>query len=788
MEQPPLPSDKSDLSRARGQGPIENKGYFVEGIVIRALPGLYSYSVETANKEVLACKNAATATATIVGVKDLATISVGTPVMVWIPVKGSRDGIIMCAIPGHKAGTGQVTPRQFTSDPESGFALYSEEYYKALVKDKSNNQKIFAQAGRPLDVNPGDWGKINEHGVFLGILGLTAVMRASQGCAIEVHTLDDLLRLRSGQYQHFTSFGEHHIYNDGGQISVEICGSSRQHEVCGKDAIGSEIFEETSSADNNNKDLHIKPMEVEATLKRRFQMFFGHLGLLQMFVANPEEGDEKYSRAANHQGLFHMSVGDNGRFDVTSAAGVAITRDEIIPIPKKLKEPWDPSGDKPEESNKAEAKEGFELPDGFTGGTHLAVRDMTAWAKRHSYQRFDELEKDWHVPEATDLESPKNGYDKISGSGVESTEPFDKYKDKRCGIYTNPDGSVTIMDAAGSQIVLDGKGGIQIGGAGNVTIMPGTNVVLMGGDDVIIKAKNSVDISATAKDVRIKAEKNLHAYSGGGVLVESAGEKGGHGFTDGTVGEDNATSGVTIKAKKRVFIWGEDVFISGIKSMAIEVAKGASSGIKFIADTVKVVANNIRLAANGKAQLELSEGGNAYLVASTSAAIAGQSSVTVAQGAEHWVPLTKIDAVDPGAIILPSGQSDKATQYDGDRSWMGEYNESGRDPIKFTFRNETQYATTDFELYQLAWQQLIDKNPVALKDAGISSSDTWEEKEVNGTMPFPGIEKMSSSVYIVLSGGEVNVDENGKMKARTAMTKTVQFTRSSLSEYKTRKR
>jgi hypothetical protein len=119
---------------------------------------------------------------------------------------------------------------------------------------------------------------------------------------------------------------------------------------------------------------------------------------------------------------------------------------------------------------------------------------------------------------------------------------------------------------------------------------------------------------------------------------------------------------------------------------------------------------------------------------------------------------------------------------------MGEYNESGRKPIKFTFRNEVQYATTDFELYQLSWQQLIDKSPKALQDVGISTSDTWQEKEVNGTMPFPGIEKMSSSVYIILSGGEVNVDENGKMKARTAMAKTIQFTRSSLNEYKVRKR
>jgi len=786
MDDRPVPEKKDDVSRARGKGPIENTGLFVEGVVLRSIPGIYSYSVETVNKETVACKNASSHVANIIGVKDLSTLSVGTPVIVWMPTKGSKDGVILCAVPGHKAGTGKITPRQFTSDPESGFALFSEEYYKTLVNDKKFNQKLFTQAGRPYDVNPGDWAKINEHGVFLGILGLTAAMRGSQNCAIEVHTLDDLVKLKSGQYQHFSAFGEQHIYNDGGEVSVEICGSSRQHEVAGQDSIGEEVLTEEKTANPNYKDLFVKPTDVETTLKRRFQMFFGHLGLFQMFVANPESGPETLSRESKHQGLFHLNIAESGRMDVTSAAGMSMTRDDIIPVPKKLLEPWSPDGDKPETSPVAEDKEGYEPPEGFSGGAHLLVRDTLAWNRRNSYQRFDELEKDWFVPEADEMFTPNDEYDKTA-SGATSTEQFGRNTERRCGIYTNPDGSVTIMDAAGSQIVLDGKGGISIGGAGSINILPGTNVNILGGDDVIIKAKNSVDITATDKDVRIKAEKNLHQYSAGGVLIESAGEKSGHGFTEGTIGEDNNTSGVTIKAKKKVFIWGEDVFISGIRSIACEVLEGASRGITFVADTIKSVANNIRLAANGTAHIDLGRG-SAVISAQSQAVIGGLGGVAVVDKGEYWVPLTKQAASDPTPSKLGQGSTEKSTNYDSPRSWMGEYNTDGREPIQFTFRNEAQYATNDFELYQLSWQILIDKQPLALQEVGITSSDSWEEIEVNGTMPFPGKEKITSDVYIVLNDGEQNVDENGRMKNRDSMVNTATFSPTSLNEYKVRKR
>jgi hypothetical protein len=515
-------------------------------------------------------------------------------------------------------------------------------------------------------------------------------------------------------------------------------------------------------------------------------MFFGHLGLMQMFVCKPEQGDETYSNESNHQGLLHVNIAENGSFGGTSAAGMALTRDDIIPIPKKLKEPWDPEGDKAEDGSINENKEPYMMPPAFKGGTHLVVRDMTAWARRNSYQRFDERDKDWHTPEADDLNTPDDIYDKTS-DGKTSTEEFQDKTDRRAGVYVNPDGSVTIMDAAGSQIVLDGKGGILIGGAGNTTLMPGGSAVIFGGDDAVIRAKNSVDITSTDKDVRLKAEKNLHAYSNGGILLESAAEQVGHGFSSGQEGEDVNSSGIVLKAEKSsVFVWGKEVILSGIEKMAIEAIQGASQGVRIVGDIIRSVGNEI-ISATGNAIMRLGNG-QASIHASGSATIGGESGLLLGDGGELWIPLTKdgSDVVTPQLVSISEQQ--KSREYDGRASWLGTFEEGERGDILFTFRNSAQYATNDFELYQLSWQILIDKQPLALSDAGLTSSDSWQEIEVNGTMPFPGKDKFSSNVYIVLSSGEVNVDENGKMKNRDGMQNQPQFDRTSLNEYKVTKR
>ena len=80
----------------------------------------------------------------------------------------------------------------------------------------------------------------------------------------------------------------------------------------------------------------------------------------------------------------------------------------------------------------------------------------------------------------------------------------------------------------------------------------GRNVNLWAGYDLILRAKNSIDGSASAHDVRLKAENNMMLLGGnsgtGGVLVESRGASGNFDFSQS--GEAVSFGGVILRASR----------------------------------------------------------------------------------------------------------------------------------------------------------------------------------------------------------------------------------------------
>jgi hypothetical protein len=82
------------------------------------------------------------------------------------------------------------------------------------------------------------------------------------------------------------------------------------------------------------------------------------------------------------------------------------------------------------------------------------------------------------------------------------------YYETTAGIYALPDGGIVIQDGYGSEIRMTG-GSIFLTCPGDVWRMPGRSCIDWAGDDHIIKANNSVDITSSNKDVRVKAEHNL---------------------------------------------------------------------------------------------------------------------------------------------------------------------------------------------------------------------------------------------------------------------------------------
>jgi hypothetical protein len=327
-----------------------NKGYIASGLIIRATPGSYDYLVRTPDNPSLICRSLEDSLDKYFGTRSVSTLTERTPVLVFVENKEAQYGFILGVQPTvlhGKPDAGRPTPLAFSLNPESGSSFWSEDAYSTPQLDRDNVSRIIANASRLGDTLPGDWGKYNDFGTALGLFGMVALMKASDSSKLEFHVLDDLVRLVSGQFQHFSALGEHHIYNDGGKGTSEFAGSYNQPELFGEDDYTGGIFniESADSRDDKYEDCEVRANQKGQTLKRRYQMFFGYMAdIWQMFIANPQEGVETYDREALHEGLFHAHLRASGRLDVRSAAGISLQRSDKIPVPKKLKEPSGASG------------------------------------------------------------------------------------------------------------------------------------------------------------------------------------------------------------------------------------------------------------------------------------------------------------------------------------------------------------------------------------------------------------------------------------------------------------
>lgn len=762
--------------------------YLAVGWIVRATPCTHDYLVQIPGRTRLICTQLADAMTRLAGTAAIDLLTEGTPVLVWAPAGDSARGVILGAFPSVMQGL--VDPNSVLQSPvlfyllsqESGAAFWSENAYLRPATDPDNRNKLLANSQRPGDTLPGDWGRINHFGAGFALLGLVAQMRATDRAKIEVHILDDLVRLVSGQYQHFSALGEAHVYNDGGLVSAEFAGSPHQAEVAGVDGYSADgIFKQTDR-DQGYLNSGVQLRNELQTLKRRLQIFTGALGdILQVFIGNPGAGTETYDKLTAIQGLLHAHVDGSGRLSVRTANGIALTRADRLPVPKKLKEPWDPAGDHPEADDfQLPKRKPFQYDPDRPYARNLQLCDGEEWLLGMAYRVFDALGKDWHTPQSRELPTPDNQYDKLGGA----TENYDQYAGRKAGVFVNPDGSLVLRDAWGSELYMRG-GDIVISCAGNVINQTGKDNIVLAGRDVVIKAKNSADLSATDRDVRIKAQKNLHVYAKeGGILLETDSQGDDHGYT-GAEGEQVASQGIVLKAaNSTVFVWGRTVRLAATAAAYLESVAGrlylAAKRLLLAGDSLDLVGKN------GNSALEL---GSSATLSGKSVNLAATGGISITSGTRVLVPLkwSNIDS-DPGQ----EAHDRVAPDYDAfmaSEAAYSPYDSGGRQQIKFTFRNASQYGTdkpieaspvgTVFRLYQTPWQYLVEQQHPLLP----VTTTAWIEAEVNGTYPWPGKENYRQDVYVILEQ-ETNVGTDGQPKPRSELSdRPGSFASKPLNEY-----
>lgn len=459
--------------------------------------------------------------------------------------------------------------------------------------------------GRPLDTLPGDWGSINDMGVGVLVGRMMALLRASDLAKIEAFWGDDLLRIFGYNMEISTAATEEQRVNDEGEYNEILFKTPYPWEGLGsRGGPGGTSTTDDAPAKKGSVKATVEPEEDDQHILPRFTRLTGYLGDMERewISAPPSELElETFKGLTRHTGLYEQVKSIDGSYALRSAREIMLEKTILIPVPKQMTSSEDPTGDNRENYSASGLFNGtHEKKPYFWGEDKAGIRsaqmlDYHTWFfNRYTPVGLNKHELDWYYPEESggalgDGTLYTGGYNNGHEFLMELPQIADitidhrsgniqKYYRSRSAFHMHDDGSLTIEDGYGSQIVMAG-GSISLKAFNDVFLQPGRSMVCWAPYDAIVRAGNCADVSAALGDVRLKAERNLQILGGnsksdGGVLIESrsTGPQTASDFGEKT-GARVTSHGITIKsAASPVYVVGSEVYVG-------RYAEGAGSVI-----------------------------------------------------------------------------------------------------------------------------------------------------------------------------------------------------------------
>lgn len=537
-------------------------------------------------------------------------------------------------------------------------------------------------------------------------------------------------------------------------------------------------------------------------------------------------------------GFHEDNIAMDGRRFIASAKGVVISKRMLIPVPTRLRRPEDGTGDKAEDNYRSGGH-----PSMGKGPEHKITGDIKStnskwpnlqrasalldlhgylfnYAGLHPFHWHYKDYKTWEQQELLYAESNHTvpTYSKLKGSMYLSETEFNtrqievdhRYKtqnffESECFISLLEDGSVVIGDGYGSEIKMC-AGVVQISAPGDVWLKAGRNVQAWAGKDIIGRAKGSIDLSATEKNVRIKAEQNVMIFAGnetskkeGGVLIESRAKTPIYEFKE--PGDAVVFGGIVMKAKDAEIVGlARDIYFrtvggsSGFGGRPGVITLDAARGEGEILTKSKNMFNYVQ--REGAIWHIFKNEADGVLGGALNAlgAALGESVVNRFSRKHSFIngPIyTDKNIIADGSVITrgsfmtnkghiitrkggpatpcPPGSdcSNKINEIVGlisdwinkefpekmqevdDKAWKPLWynekrpgNNTTMKEIEFSFRQDKDYRVPDFELFEDRWQQMARETAQPM--------ERWPEKPVKvitglATFPFPGKENFEKA-------------------------------------------
>jgi len=588
----------------------EEAPVFALATIVNAIPYARSYLVSVSNgppQRALRLDPLSGSAET--GTIDLTTLAPGAVVLC---ILYSGQCYILGAAPAIPFGDSDNFAADFLC-PNFRGGFWDQAHNPALTSGDIGIRNV--SCGGPADTLPGDWGVSSPLGPQVLVSQFHAALGAGHTCRVEAHYLDQMLKVFAEAMTVSTAVTDEESINDEGECR-RIRGVCKfPHEIMGLLSAGEvfEINEEESQFQHGKSDrvALYEPKLVTQIPFLRWQEHEGYLGDIRRNVVSipsksaAEDAVAAFEDEDRYLGVLEEQYGAEGSYRLRSAREIIFRKYVPFPVPEATADPADPDGD----SAETYAAPDEEIKDwswdedtpavrGSMFGAYLAHRFN--WYGKANYVPH---EKDWRwkqeeeVNTETGVEAAVAQQEAIASlkSKYWATRPtaVTLKVDARTGSLTYvqasstlalmDDGSILLEDTYGAQISLSG-GHITMTAPGDINIRPGRDAVTWAPGDIIQRAGEHVDITSSDKDVRIKAQKNVHVLSGngentGGILLESRSESSNFDY-ENKQGEDIVGSGVVVKCPKSAFaVWAGVAHVESLEGPITHIAEAGEGNI-----------------------------------------------------------------------------------------------------------------------------------------------------------------------------------------------------------------
>jgi hypothetical protein len=378
---------------------------------------------------------------------------------------------------------------------------------------KRDDRKLFAGGDARIDNNgtspaadmlEGEFELSNLMGVGITLLTGLAKLSAGDLAKVEVCLLNDMVRIVSQTFKHYSALGNFEIYNDG-RLNARWGATSYEHEAWGKE----NSTDAKATANDEQSAVELAGIDqLNDTLRERFSQFVGFLGdFINTYVTDPATA--LGAAATARSGKFRMHVNNDGSLIVQSVADIVLERVCRIVVPIERKRWEDPEGTLAEEYDKLDkgplkAWQYSTNPDNIFHAAYQ-LRHYARWlAGLHGLARFHQNIKDWSVPTEAATPAPK-----MTGAeedkNAENPDGDTNYIETYATIRIMRDGSIAMIDGYGSSVMLAG-GNVQVSATKHLTLEAAGDVNIVAGQNLNLKARRSVEVVAVRGGLTLKAK------------------------------------------------------------------------------------------------------------------------------------------------------------------------------------------------------------------------------------------------------------------------------------------